>query len=148
MSGTENPLNERVASTYDAAQRLVGTADPLGRTSTLGYDADGQRTSGTTPLQVSPLQTTTYAFNARGESTSMTDAMNPGNTISYEYDANGNPVRLINRNNGAFVSTYYGNNQLATFKTPSLKTTTTTYKLRGMVATVTEPSGQRNHLRL
>jgi YD repeat-containing protein len=39
---TVNPMGQATLYTNDAAQRLVATTDPLLRTTTLGYDADGQ----------------------------------------------------------------------------------------------------------
>ena len=138
----EGLKSERINYAYDAAGRLQSVTDALNRSVFYDYDANGQRTAVTSPLQVTPAQTSTSAFNARGETISQTDAMSPGNVIAYEYDANGNRTKVINRNSGQFISTYYNNNQIATFTTPLLKTTTTQYTKRGMIDTITQPSLQ------
>lgn len=116
--------------------------DPLTRAVTYGYDENGRKTTITSPLPITPPQTTTLGYNARGKHVSMTDANDK--TIEYRYDANGNREKVINRLDQEFVSTYYDDNRLWTFKTPLQKTTTTTYTQRGLVHEVTPPSGVGN----
>src|SRR5262249_7038133 len=107
------------------------------------YDQDGHKTSVQSPL-LEQNQTTQFGYNARGEQTSLTDAAT--HLIAYEYDQNGNPTAIQNRNNNTFVSTYFGNNQLHTFQTPlqatsnPQKSTAYSYWQRGMVKSIKKPS--------
>jgi RHS repeat-associated protein len=144
---TENPLlgGGKTSFVYDFGGRQTSVTDPLNRTTIFGYDTDGHKTSVTSPLldnQQNPIQTTRYGYNERGEQNSLTDAADPASAhpIRYTYDANGKQQTIKNRNGNTFTSTYYGNNQLHTFQTPLLKTTTYKYVQRGMVQSIKKPS--------
>lgn len=124
---------------YDAGHRLTSIKDVLDRTTILEYDADSRTVGQTTPLSTQ-LQKTSFAYNARGEQTSLTDAA--GKEIQYIVDANGNPISTRNRRLKTFLSTYYDDGKLWTSQTPSGKTTTLSYNKRGLLETTVEPSGQ------
>jgi large repetitive protein len=77
---------------YDTVNRVTTITDPMGQVSKLTYDAQGQLTRLEQPAASSgaTAQVSTFAYNANGDVTSVTDAA--GDTTTYQYDANGNLV--------------------------------------------------------
>lgn len=95
-----NPLNEPIKvidptgavtnTIYDAAGHVVMTIDPLGNETLYGYDSVGRKTTVTQMVPDSdgslrPGPTTTTAYDADGNVTSVTDAN--GAVYTYTYDA-------------------------------------------------------------
>src|SRR5256886_6363013 len=103
------------------------------------YNNNARLVTVTSPLS-SAVQNTAYEYNARGERVGIADAT--GSRVVLQYDHNGNNTATINRNLGAFGSTYYDDNRVWARHTPTGKTTTQTYTRSGLAASVSAPSGQ------
>ena len=105
-SAPEAPLSySRTVSNYDSMDRLISTTSYDGENAALvntytynAYDKVLTATSGGS--------TTTYAYNTRGELTSVTDAM--GQSETYTYDENGNLLTKTDRSGTTFTYTYDG----------------------------------------
>ena len=89
---TVNPLGQATLYTNDAAQRLVAATDPLLRTTTLGYDADGHNLASTNAAG----NVTAQVYDARGSLTVLTDPTN--RIVRRAYNGAGNQITLTNRN--------------------------------------------------
>jgi RHS repeat-associated protein len=79
--------------TYDAAHRLRTERDPLGRGPTYGYDADGNLTSITNAIN----DTTTREFDQRGLLSKVVEPFTATRNLTtmYRYDGVGNLTQLI-----------------------------------------------------
>ncbi len=111
--------------TYDATTgNLLSSSDPLGDTKTLGgYDAAGRFTTVTSPNgNVSPTPTgtpvsytSTIAYNAFGDITSITDPLLPGQSVAGQtvvsYDANRNRLSVLDQNNHQTQYAYDADNE-------------------------------------
>jgi RHS repeat-associated protein len=86
---TTNPLGHTTTNSYDAAGRVIGTALPTGQAIAFGYDAGDRLTSLTA---TNPAVNITFAYDAAGQRTQMTDA---SGTTAYFYDKAGRPVKTI-----------------------------------------------------
>jgi len=73
---------------YGADGKATEVVDNLGQKTTLAYDAQGRLTQVRTTGAGGVPDTVSYAYDARGNVTSATDAL--GRTVSYLYDNNGN----------------------------------------------------------
>ncbi len=134
-----NPLSTIAATTSytnDAAQRLIGVTDPLGRTARFGFDFDGRKVAATNCLQ----EVTRQQWNARGEGTATTD--NAGHTVQHVFDKAGNQIFLTNRNSKTWQFQFDAANRMTNTVTPMGRTNTLTFDNRGLVKTMREPSGQ------
>jgi RHS repeat-associated protein len=107
--------------------------DPLGKATTMGYDADQNLTDVTDP----DLRHTMTAYDADGNPTLIT---RPDTTTQASgYDDNGN---LATQTDGRNKATSYGYDALDRVRTvtdPLARVSTTTYDLAGNTATVTQP---------
>jgi RHS repeat-associated protein len=114
----QNPVQaaagKEIVDTYDKDGNLLTTTD-----------ADGH--------------TTTYAYNARDEETSMTDAL--GNVTHYGYDASGNLITVTDPMNNVTTYSYNGDNNLQSVTDPLHETTSYGYDLDQELTSVTDPKG-------
>jgi len=78
LDGTPNAVTSTFSYGGPFGQ-LSSATDPLGHTSTLGYDGQGNLTSATDPLSHS----TSFAYNANGTLASLADGLN--NTVQFGY---------------------------------------------------------------
>ncbi len=109
------PLGNVRSTGYDAMGRVVTTTDPLGRTTSIGRDARGLVSAVTLPGGVIGA---TYARNALGQLTDLTDA--DGHHWTRSYDSSG---------------------RVTGFTDPLLQTTSVTYDDRNRPSVVTHPGG-------
>ncbi|WP_182909016.1 LamG-like jellyroll fold domain-containing protein [Microbispora sp. H13382] len=116
---------------YNTAGERTVVLDPEGRASSVVYDKAGRRVSQTSPSYTPPGGTaitpvTTYAYDAAGRVTTITDPR--GNVTTNTYDALGRPVRVTQppATGGA---------------TPGH--TDYTYTLNGELLSLTDPTGAR-----
>jgi|GEM_PF-1759524 RHS repeat-associated protein len=158
-----DPLgNVVVTNTYDSANRVVkqvnaaGAAttftyntgatvvtDPLGHSTTYGYDFFYHETSVTDPLGA----VTDYTYDSNGELTSVTDG--DGNTTLYTYDSRGNLTSIVdavgvetaNPVGHTTSYTYDSQNHLLSQTDADGNTTTFTYDAHGNLLTVTNARG-------
>ncbi|MGT2461152.1 RHS repeat-associated core domain-containing protein [Sinomonas atrocyanea] len=114
---------------------VTGVTDPDGRTTTIAYDAAGNRTSITDPLG----NTTSYTFDAIGRT--LTSKTPRGNTTSYTFDADS---RLTTVTDPLGKATGYGYDPTGlrtTVTDANNHTTTTAYDPMGRPTKVTNPDG-------
>lgn len=138
---------------YDPGQRLEGVTDPLLRTTAYGYDANGNRTSVTTPLDTAG-QTTVSQYDNLGRLEWILDAEQRTKPVAgqrriyFRYDDVGNRTEVQNRRhitdefNGISPTTYYQDNRLKSSSTPLGFTKTYRYNTRALLDRVVEPSLQ------
>ena len=141
---------------YDLAGRLTTTTDPLNHSSTVGYDAAGDPTSRTDANG----NTSTYAYDVLGRVSGIAYANSSTPAVTFAYDANGNRTsmtdgsgtetyafdlfdRLIGATRGSdgFVYAYDAAGNIATRTYPDGMTTTYGYDGDGRLdsATSMEP---------
>ncbi len=141
---------------------LTQAVDPVGRTTSLAYanHVDLSAISQTTAYGVQTTiaqfiynthhrpvfytdaagQTTTYAYNAAGQLTSVTNPLNQ--TTTYQYDPTGNLTTIINANNVTAASfTYDAFDRVATFTDSEGWTVAYSYDNADRVTKITYPDG-------
>jgi RHS repeat-associated protein len=143
------------STTYDAYGNVLTLLDPLGQTTTKGYDAMNRLTSisysdGTTP-------SATYGYDANGNRTSMSDGTGsssyaydeanrltstttPGpKTVGYRYDLDGNRTKVIYPDLTAVTYTFNKASQLGSLLDWAGRSVAYTYWPDGLVKTVANP---------
>lgn len=159
---------------YDARNRLVSAADPLGHVTGYGYDAVGNRTRETRPdgtvityaydaadrlTGIShPAGSVSYAYDAAGNRTTMTDATGvttytydaldriieiagPNGTVGYAYDLFGNRTGITYPGGLTVGYAYDLANRLTTVTDHASRVTTYTYDNANRLTTVAYPNG-------
>ncbi len=121
--------NAKIRSTsigYDLAGNKIWTKDALNNQTTFAYDAADRLISQTEPVTANHSITTTYGYDAAGNSTRYTDGN--GQPWTTTYNTWNTPESTIEPSTPAF---------------PNLvdRTTTRTYDKSGRPATITEPGG-------
>ncbi|MEU1879880.1 RHS repeat-associated core domain-containing protein [Streptosporangium sp. NPDC020072] len=96
-NGTVTTARPATRSGYDSAGRQTHSVDPEGGTVVTAFDKVGRVTSVTAPSYTQPggqtlVPKVSYAYDAAGRPTSVTDER--GTVRTAEYDAFGNPVRF------------------------------------------------------
>ncbi|MER7130103.1 LamG-like jellyroll fold domain-containing protein [Streptosporangium saharense] len=96
-NGTVTTARPATRSGYDSAGRQTHSVDPEGGTVVTAFDKVGRVTSVTAPSYTQPggqtlVPKVSYAYDAAGRQTSVTDQR--GTVRTAEYDALGNPVRF------------------------------------------------------
>jgi RHS repeat-associated protein len=135
---------------YDLDDRLTSTTDPVGRVTTLGYDALGRPAQvSNAAIQSAPL--VQRAYTADGLTASLTIARNnttfSTTSLAYDglatttypdtstetlgYDADGNVLTRLTRASQTITFTYDTLNRLSTKAAPSEATVTYAYDLAG-----------------
>jgi RHS repeat-associated protein len=146
QTSVTSPKGEVTTSSYDSNGNLTKTVDPRGNVSganpddyatTYTYDAAGRLLTETDPLG----HTTTHAYDAVGNETSVTDANN--HRTSYTYDAAGRILTITAPDGGVTTYTYDAAGNELTRKDGNNHTTTYTYDDAGEVASKTSPLGQQ-----
>ena len=132
---------------YDAEGR-VGTVTRGGRTSTMGYDASGDLVSITDPLS----RTVSFEYDANGrvEKQYLPDydaITNPDRVIVFAYDDNGNLTEITPPGKPLHAFAYTGANLEQTYDPPvvpgvTTPTTSYTYTADAQVDIITRPDGQ------
>ncbi|MDP9912417.1 YD repeat-containing protein [Variovorax boronicumulans] len=100
---------------YDSAQNSTTVTDPLGAQSVYLYDAQGQLLqvrSGVTAGNANGLSQISYAYDALGNVTLVTDG--EGHKVALQYDDHGNLTREVDSAGDTRVRTYNGADQLLT----------------------------------
>lgn len=136
-------LSKRVDGTSRATELgfdgdLNGTSvkSPLGETTGMTYDANGNLLTATAPPSLGSA-TKTFVYNAKNDPTTATDA---GNTVtSYTYTPAGNVQTVTQGGQQQAAYTYDGAGRVLTATDANGKMTTYTYDAAGNVASVTQP---------
>ncbi len=157
-SSTTNPDNETTVTYYDAKDEPIATVSPISGTTTTAYDlagnvaavtstagtatntynADNELTGITYSAPASGFAAApnvTYAYNADGERTQMTDGTG---TSAYAYDSLG---RLSSVTDGAGSAVSYGynlDNQVTSLTYPGNDTVTQSYNGAGEESSVSD----------
>lgn len=129
---------------FDDAARIESVTDPIGRTVTTVFDADGNPTAKTDLLAAGTPRTTSTAFNARSQATGMTDGRS--NTYTNTLNAWGDRTKLTDRLSHATTFTFWENGLPKNLVTPLGRTFSRTYNDRNLLTTVAEPSGETTTL--
>ena len=120
---------------YDTLSRLSQSIGAAGQTTALGYDANGNRTSITDPLN----RVTTYAYDALNRLVSETDPLS-GST-GYSYDALDHLLAVTDPANLTTSYSYNGFGDLLQETSPNTGTTHYTYDSAGNRLTRTDANG-------
>jgi YD repeat-containing protein len=105
-----NASGRVTAFAYNTAARTTTVTDPLNRSTVLAYDTSNRLTGVTMPSVGGVAQQLSYAYDASGNVTSVTDAK--GNAVVYAYDARGNRVHERDAAGNVVERVYGTGNQL------------------------------------
>ncbi len=140
---TIDALGRETVRTYDALRRNISTRDALGGVSSNEYDAVGQLLSHTDELG----RVTRYTYDAAGNVLTTTDPRGTATatagdfTIATEYDANSNPVRIVDAR-GNELRVEFDRVNRRTRQTDALGfATTTAYDANGNIVATTDARG-------
>jgi RHS repeat-associated protein len=152
--------------TYNGLGEVLTAIDPLGNTTTNTYDTHGNLLTTTTPSPGGKTKgsLTSFAYDAKGELTKITDPLNNITTIAYyptgliksitdsqskvtqfQYDARGNRTAVIDANNQQTSYTYDAMNRVTNVAYPTTPATSTQIAYdfpRGRRSSVTDPNGK------
>jgi RHS repeat-associated protein len=120
-----NPAAYTTNSLYNAFGDVTQVTDPLNRKTTVGYDANRNRTSVTD----ANLHQTTFIYDADDEVTQVTRPDN--STLKTGYDSDGNVTSQMDGLNSATTYTYDALNRKASMTDPLSRKTTYSYDGRG-----------------
>lgn len=112
-----DPLGRTTTYGYDERANCTSTTDGRGNTTLKEYDPRGNLTKVTSPAPVSAVES--FSYDAKDNMTAMTDER--GKTTTFEYDAQDRLIRSVD---------------------PAMKVTTYTYNARSQVETVTDVRGK------
>ncbi|SCD47545.1 YD repeat-containing protein [Streptomyces sp. DpondAA-D4] len=164
---TTDAAGKFVTRTYSAAGHLASETDAAGNKTTYTYDKVGRLLTSVSPRgnvtgNDPAAYTTSYAYDAAGNSTKVTgptgafttttyDAINRplvhtdqlGHTTAYTYDANDNVTKVTDAAGKTTLSVYDKNNQLTSSTNQLSKTSTYTYDADGNLLSSTSPMGNK-----
>jgi len=130
-----DPLGNTITSTYDDVGNLTAITDARGNTTTLVYDISYHLVSTTDPLG----GTTTTTYDEAGNPTAVTDAL--GNTTAYDYDLNDQLVAVTDPLGNTTTRTLDPLGNLVAVTDARGNTTTFTYDASRRLTITTDPLG-------
>lgn len=131
------PDDHQMHFAYDPVTgNLLSTTDPLGRVTTLAYDAAGNVTQSLDAA----LRDTMFEYDVMNRLASVTDAS--GGLTAYQYDAAGNLTRASDAALRATAFTYDALNQLVRTENPLGQAKAFFYDANRNLARVLDPKGQ------
>jgi len=141
LTGVTDQAGKASGYGYDSAGNLTSATTPVGNKTTYGYDSAGRQTSIVDPrgnvTGGSPsAHTTTIAYDAGDEVTSVTDQL--GHTTTKSYDADGNLTSVTDPNSHTWSYSYDADNRLTVVTAPDLSTTTYAYDQVGNLTSRTD----------
>jgi RHS repeat-associated protein len=144
VTGVTNPDGKTTSYAYDPDGDQVKVTDPDGNLTTLAYNSIGWRTSVVSPdgnvTGGNPsAYTTTYAYDALGRLTSVTDPL--GHATTTTYDGDGNVVTSTDADGNATSSTYDADNELTKTTRADGSIVATAYDADGNVTSQTDGAG-------
>ncbi len=122
-------------TTYDDAGRITSQTDALGRAITVNTDNTAQRQT----IKDRNGNTTTYAFDGRGNITQVTNAL--GGVTRYAYDAQDNETEVTDPLGRTTTRTYDAYGNVTSETDPLGRQSATAYNAQGNVTTMTDPAG-------
>ena len=126
---------------YDALNRLqrdIGGATPASQITQYAYDANGNQTSMTDPLN----RVTSNVYDALNRLIRVNDPLNGAAAPTrYEYDAQDNLTKVTDPKNLATTYSYNGFNELVTQVSPDTGSTSFSYDAAGNMLTKTDARG-------
>ena len=128
-----DPLGHTTTYGYDAVNNQTAITNTLGHATTYGYDALNRRTSITDPLG----NTTSYTYDPDGNRTSLSDAN--GKITTYSYDSRNLLISVTDAMSGTVTYSYDANGNRLSMTDANVHTTTYTYDALNRLATVTDP---------
>lgn len=135
-----DPLGNTTTIGYDANLGMETVTDPRGNTSKSTYDSRGNLISSKAPAPLSYEQTFTY--NSTNDLLTLTDGR--GKTTQFEYDANGNLTRAVDPLGQAALNDYNVRGQVDSSTDRRGKTSTFTYDAQGNLSAFTSPLGNKS----
>ena len=138
--GVTLPDGSSAINTFDAAHRLTGVTDLFNQSAPIVLDALGDRTK-TSLLDSAgkPQRTRSASFGALGRL--WQDTRGAGQTTSYSYDANGNPVTTTDPLKRVTQGSFDALNRPVKVTDPAKGVTTTVYDAFNRATSVTDPNG-------
>lgn len=134
------PDGSHLEYSYDAAHRLVGIADQLGHRIAYTLDAAGNRTTENVQDESNTLvRTRDRVYDQLGRL--MQDIGAAGQTTTYAYDGNGNPIAATDPLGNTTTSAFDSLNRLVEQTDPLGGTARYGYDTQGELVTVTDPNG-------
>ncbi|MFC9803585.1 DUF6531 domain-containing protein [Streptomyces bacillaris] len=167
LTRTTDAAGKSVVRTYDTGGRLTSETDAVGNKATYTYDKVGRLLTAVAPrgnvTGGNPAaHTTSYAYDAAGNRTKVTDPAGKattttydtvnrplvvtdplGNTTGYAYNANDNVTKVTDALGKTVTSTYDKNNRLTGTTNQLAKTTTYAYDADGQLTGRTSPLGHK-----
>ncbi|MBW3540935.1 MAG: hypothetical protein KY476_11745 [Planctomycetes bacterium] len=142
VTSVTDALANTTNSTYDPLGRLSTVTDALGGVASYGWDAAGNQTSLTLPDPDGegfgdPAPQFTYAYDALGRNTSITDPL--GNVETFAYDAAGQMTSSTDQLSRTTTYAWDGVGRLTGVTDPLSQTTQYAYDAAGNLTSVTDP---------
>ena len=126
-----------VSYVYDNDDRLIARTDALNHTTSLGYDAVGNKITVTDANS----NVTTYAYDSRNRLTTLTDPL-AHNTV-FGYDSGGNRITVKDANNNVTTTQYDALNRATTLTDARGGVTVLAFDAAGRNTVVADPVGNR-----
>lgn len=133
LTGTLDPLRNETFYANDPNEHLISETDPVWRTTTLGYDADGRQLAVTNAASEATYQT----WDAKSELTALIDGA--GHISTRAYDGAGDQIVLTNRNSNPWHFYFDGANRLTNTVSPLGRSTTVVFNHQGLPSQFTDP---------
>ena len=135
VTSVTQPSGKVTTYNYDDAGRVVTRTDDVGATSYI-YDANNRLLTTTEGAAV-----ITRSYDALDRLTTFTDGQ--GNTLHYDYDAEGNLTTLTYPGGRQVTYTYDANNRMTSVTDWASRTTTYSYDAGGRLILTTRPNGTK-----
>lgn len=143
-----DPGGKSWAMTYDGDGNLTARTDPLGDTTSYGYDRIGRRTSAVSPRGNAPgadpvAYTTTFSYDAFGDLTKVVDPL--GGVTRFGYDANHNKTKMTNPSGLVTSTDFDADNEPTTVTRADGSTLSYGYDASGNRTVQTNAAGHATH---
>ena len=126
---------QRAFDTLNRLQQDIGGATPATQVTQYAYDANGNQSSSTDPLN----RVTTQTYDALNRLLQAVDPVNGGAApTKYEYDTQDNLTKVTDPKNLATIYTYNGFNELTSQVSPDTGTSSFTYDAASNMVTKTD----------
>ncbi|MER7952101.1 RHS repeat-associated core domain-containing protein [Streptomyces sp. NPDC096079] len=136
VPGCTPPAKGCTTFAYDVRDHHTRTVDPLGRSVSATFDANGNMTSSTDANN----RKTVNGFDAFDQKTSVT--LPDNSRLTTVYNGDGTVARTVDAANAATVYGYDGQGRQTTRKDPDNRVTTVAYDTAGNMLTSTDPQNR------